>query len=179
MDRFLMRRLFAVVAAVSCAVLAGCAATTDPASDLTASSARLNADGRTDSTPAHYYFQYSTAANALGTGFGLQTPTRGPIPAGTSGPGDTLLPFSESVSGLKPGTTYYFRVCGGDGQTTQDVCAQTRSFTTAPGVVFNTPGTHSWTVPAGVTRAQFDLYGAQGASGGTAPGSSVSAPGGN
>src|SRR5437588_12627383 len=124
------RRLFAVVAAVACAALAGCAAMTDPASDLTASWARVNAHGRTASTPAHYYFQYSTAPNALGTGFGLQTPTRGPIPAGTSGPNNSLLPFSEQVSGLKPSTTYYYRVCGGDGQTSQDVCAQVRSFTT-------------------------------------------------
>src|ERR1700733_11724689 len=117
MGRCVVRRLLAVVAVLSCAVLAGCAATTDPASDVTASTARLNARGRSDGTPAHYYFQYSTAANALGTGFGLQTPTRGPIPGGTSGPGGGLLPFSEQVTGLSPNTTYYYRVCGGDGQT--------------------------------------------------------------
>ncbi len=160
-----MRWLRAFSGLLACVALAGCAASTDPASDLTASSATLNAQGRTDSTPAHFYFEYSTAANALGTGFGLQTPTRGPIPAGTSGPNGRLLPFSEQVSGLKPSTTYYYRVCGGDGQTSQDVCAQVRSFTTPDGVAFSTPGSYSWTVPSGVTTAQFDLYGAGGGNG--------------
>jgi hypothetical protein len=159
-DWCLMRRLLVVVAVVLCAALAGCAATTRPASDVTASGARLNAAGLTNSTPAHYYFQYATAPQALGTGFGFQTPTRGPIPANTSGPGGSLLPFGEQVTSLTPNTTYYYRVCGGDGQTTQDVCAQTESFTTPN--VYNTPGTYSWTVPAGVTRAEFDLSGAQG-----------------
>src|SRR5256885_13524014 len=77
-------RGFGAIAALAAAglVLTGCAATTDPPSDVTASSAVLQAKGRTDSTPAHYFFQYSINPNALGTGFGQQTPTRGPIPAG-------------------------------------------------------------------------------------------------
>ena len=156
-----------------CVSLAGCAATTRSASDVTAGSARLNAAGRTDSTPAHYYFQYATAPQALGTGFGVQTPTRGPIRANVSGAGGSLLPFSEQVSGLNPNTTYYYRVCGGDGQTNGDVCAQTRSFTTPGGVVFNRPETYSWTVPSGVTRVQFDVFGAQGGSGAASFGPSV------
>jgi hypothetical protein len=160
------RGLVAVIAALGALAVAGCAATTDPASDVTASSATLRAAGRTDSTPAHYFFQYSVNPSALGTGFGQQTPTRGPIPAGVQTSGGGLVPFSEAVSGLKPGTTYYYRVCGGDGQTNGDVCAQVRSFTTPPGAVFNTPGTYSWTVPAGVSTAMFDVYGAGGGTGG-------------
>jgi glycine rich protein len=156
------RGLVAAVAVLGALVVAGCAATTDPPSDVTASSAVLQAKGRTDSTPAHYYFQYSVNPNALGTGFGQQTPTRGPIPAGVHGPNNGLVAFSEAVSGLKPNTTYYYRVCGGDGQTSGDVCAQIRSFTTLDGVVFDQPGAYSWTVPAGVSRAQFDVSGAQG-----------------
>jgi hypothetical protein len=157
------RGLVAAIAVLGALAVAGCAATTDPPSDVTASSAVFRAQGRTDSTPAHYYFQYSVNPNALGTGFGQQTPTRGPIPAGTSGPKETLLPFSEQVAGLKPSTTYYYRVCGGDGQTSHDVCAQVRSFTTPDGIVFSTPGSYTWTVPAGVTTAQFDVSGAQAA----------------
>jgi hypothetical protein len=159
------RGLVAVVAAVGALVVAGCAATTDPPSDVTASSARLQAKGRTDSTPAHYFFQYSVNPNALGTGFGQQTPTRGPIPAGVQTSGGGLVAFSEAVTGLRPGTTYYYRVCGGDGQTSGDVCAQVRSFTTPDGAVFDQPGSFSWTVPAGVTRVQFDVSGAQGGAG--------------
>jgi virginiamycin B lyase len=92
--------------------------------------ARLNAVGHTDSTPGHYEFQYSTAANALGTGFGLQTPTRGPVPPNVPG-NNGNAPFGENVGGLAPGTTYYYRMCGGDGQVHPDACADTRSFTTA------------------------------------------------
>jgi hypothetical protein len=160
------RGLVAAVAVLGALAVAGCAATTDPPSDVTASSAVLQAKGRTDSTPAHYYFQYSVNPNALGTGFGQQTPTRGPIPAGVQTSGGGLVPFSEAVSGLKPATTYYYQVCGGDGQTSGDVCAQIRSFTTADGVVFDKPGTYSWTVPAGVSQAMFDVYGAGGGQGG-------------
>src|SRR2546421_1830953 len=160
------RGLVVALAAFGALVVAGCAATTDPPSDVTASSAVFRAQGRTDSTPAHYFFQYSVNPNALGTGFGQQTPTRGPIRAGVQTAGGGLVPFGEAVSGLKPNTTYYYRVCGGDGQTSGDVCAQVRSFTTPPGVVFNTPGTYSWTVPAGVSMAMFDVYGAGGGTGG-------------
>jgi virginiamycin B lyase len=92
--------------------------------------ARLNGVGHTDSTHGHFEFQYSTAANALGTGFGLQTPTRGPVPPNVPGNNGNAR-FGENVGGLSPGTTYYYRMCGGDGQVHPDACADTRSFTTA------------------------------------------------
>lgn len=89
-----MRRVAPVgLVVVSCLVLAACAATTDPPSNVSSTSAALNARGRTDSTPAHFYFQYSTAKNALATGFGLQTPTRAPVAANLPG-GGRLAPFS-------------------------------------------------------------------------------------
>ncbi len=159
-----MRRLRGLIgAAVVCVILAGCVAVADRASRVGAFSAQLNAHGHTDSSPAHYYFQYATAPQALGTGFGFQTPTRGPIPPNVPGGGANLR-FAETVSGLTPATRYYFRVCGGDASITPDVCSQTRSFTTRAGVSFNVPGSYSWVVPAGVTRATFDVYGASGGS---------------
>jgi hypothetical protein len=157
-----MRRVCVTVSmVVSCVALSGCVALTDRASHVSAFSAQLNAHGHTDSTPAHYYFQYAETKAALGTSSGAQTPTHGPIPPNYPA-GGTDASFGETVTGLQPSTRYYFRVCGGDGQTDSDVCAPTRSFLTRPGVSFATPGVYSWTVPAGVTRAAFDLAGAQG-----------------
>jgi hypothetical protein len=147
---------------VACLVLAGCAATTEPASGVGSTTATLNAAGRSDSTPAHYYFQYAVAPQALGTGFGFQTPTRGPVAPNTPG-GGGFAPFSAPVSGLFTGTTYFYRVCGGDGSTHGDVCANTRSLTTTvPGatVAFAPPvdyAVHS--APAAVAIANLQGFG--------------------
>jgi Glycine rich protein len=139
----------------------GCFAVTDRATNVGAFSAQLNAHGRTDASPAHYYFQYALTRAALGTAGGRQTPIRGPIPPNVPGNGSELS-FGETASRLTPQTKYYFRVCGGDGSVTPDVCSRVRSFTTRAGVSFSVPGSYSWTVPAGVTRATFDVYGAGG-----------------
>jgi VCBS repeat protein len=94
--------------AVACAlVLAGCYAQTEPASDVGSTSATLNAHGFTAGKQGQAFFQYSSAKNALGTGFGQQTPTL-TFPTGVSGP------FTARVSGLSPGTNYWYRVCGND-----------------------------------------------------------------
>src|SRR2546429_7777135 len=104
-----MRSLGAAAGAVvSAVVLAGCYAQTEPASDVGSNSATLNAHGFTTGKQGQAFFQYSSAKNALGTGFGLQTPTL-TFPPGLSGP------FTARVSGLSPGTNYWFRVCGNDG----------------------------------------------------------------
>ena len=101
-----------------------------PATDVGALTARLNAHGHTDATPGHFEFQYAMSPGALGTSSGSRTPTRGPIPAHVpAGGGDVA--FGEHVGGLRPGTTYHFRVCGGDEQVKPDACGGTRSFTTA------------------------------------------------
>jgi hypothetical protein len=140
---------------------------------VTAASAVFRAQGRTDSTPAHYFFQYSVNPNALGTGFGQQTPTRGPIPAGIQTTGGGLVPFSEQVVNLRPARTYYYRVCGGDGQTSGDVCAQVRSFTTpalSPGCSESgqtvtctyTSGSNAFAVPPGVSSIHVVAVGGKG-----------------
>lgn len=126
-----MRRLGGVVAAlVWCVGLAACGGGTDPASNVGALTATLNGHGHTDSTPGHYEFQYAVDPQALGTGFGEQTPTRGPIPPNVPGNGKDQS-FRENAGGLTLGTTYYYRACGGDGQVKPDACASTQSFTTA------------------------------------------------
>jgi FG-GAP-like repeat len=114
--------LTAVVAAFGALVLAGCYAQTEPASDVGSNSATLNAHGFTTGKQAQAFFQYSSAKNALGTGFGLQTPTL-TFPPNASGP------FTAKVSGLSPGTNYWFRVCGND-VGDQPFCNSDLEFTT-------------------------------------------------
>jgi hypothetical protein len=126
-----MRRFGGLVSAVGAvAVLAGCAALTDPATNVTSTSATLNAHGQTNGTPAHYYFRYANNESDLGTAAAKRTPRRGPIPPNTPGNGGNVS-FAENVSGLSPGRTYFFEVCGGDRQVHR-VCGGVQSFFTTP-----------------------------------------------
>jgi hypothetical protein len=109
------------------AALTGCYAETRPATDVTATSAKLHARGHTDSTPAQVYFEYATSAQALGTSAAFTTPRRS-VPANVP---DTA--FSQTVKALLPSTTYWFRVCGRDGNSGGDICNSSRSFTTSAG----------------------------------------------
>ncbi len=133
-----MRRAVAVsVLVLACGLAAGCAAVTDPASDVGATGATLNAHGQTEGSPATYYFQYAPNQSDLGTSAAQRTPTRGPVPANVPGNGG-FVPFGESIAGLAPSTTYYFEVCGRDAQLGSDVCGGVRSFTTAASTTENT-----------------------------------------
>lgn len=74
-------------------------ASTGGASQVSYSSATLNATIDPHGTETSYYFQYgSTAA------YGAQTPT---TPAGA---GTVAIPVSQSISGLQPGSEYHYRV---------------------------------------------------------------------
>jgi hypothetical protein len=98
---------------------AGCYGSTEPATDITQSSARLHAEGTANNGPAASHFEYSPTN---GTGFTRSTDPRS-WPAGASGA------FSETVNGLLPATPYEFRLCGRDSGS-PNVCAQKRTFTT-------------------------------------------------
>jgi hypothetical protein len=102
-------------------LLGGCYASTEPATEVGQSSARLNAQGTADNGEAQSYFEYwPTGSPALSS-----TTAALRWPAGASGP------FSRTVEGLYPSTSYSFRVCGRDLAATNFACAQTRTFTTA------------------------------------------------
>jgi hypothetical protein len=138
-----MRRTWAtVIAGVAVFGLAGCYAQSEPATMVGSASATLNAHGFTGGSSAQAFFQYAVAKGALGTGFGKQTPTLsfGPHLSG---------PFAADVSGLSPGTNYFFRVCGNDvGQ--QPGCNSDLEFTTTvPGsaVAFAPPLAATGTMP--------------------------------
>lgn len=108
--------------ALACVASAGCYASTEPATEVGQSGARLHAHGTANSGEAQSYFEYWP------TGAPNQTATSGPFrwPAGASGP------FSWTAGGLYPSTSYSFRVCGRDLGDADFICAQTRTFTTAP-----------------------------------------------
>jgi len=99
----------------------GCYASTEPATDVQQSSAKLHAHGTADNGEAQSYFEVwptGSPTRRLPTGQGFRWP------AGASGP------FSRIVDGLYPSTSYSFRVCGRDIAAADFVCAQTLTFTT-------------------------------------------------
>jgi hypothetical protein len=100
----------------------GCYASTEPATDVTQSTAKLNARGTANNGEAQSYFeawQTGFPSRQVSTGSGFRWP------AGASGP------FSARVEGLYPSTSYSFRVCGRDLEAGGPfICAQTLTFTT-------------------------------------------------
>jgi hypothetical protein len=99
----------------------GCYASTEPATDITQSSAKLHAHGTANNGEAQSAFELwptGSPSQQVSTGSGFRWP------AGASGP------FSKQVDGLYPSTDYSFRVCGRDIESGPWICAQTRTFTT-------------------------------------------------
>jgi hypothetical protein len=106
---------------LACMACGGCYASTEPATDIGQSSAKLHAHGTADNGEATSYFELwptASPSRQVSTGQGFHWP------AGASGP------FSRIVDGLYPSTPYSFRVCGRDDSGGNAVCAQTLTFTT-------------------------------------------------
>jgi hypothetical protein len=110
-----MRRLAVSVTLIATAAgLSGCFLDTDVATDVTQTSARLNAFGRTGDAPGWFHFQYARRERQLGTAKGRVTPERGPIPPETP-PGGQGAEVSETVTGLSPGRVYASASAGARG----------------------------------------------------------------
>ncbi len=106
---------------LACMVCGGCYASTEPATDVGQSSARLHAQGTANNGEAQSAFELwptGSPTRPVSTGQGFRWP------AGASGP------FSAKVEGLYPSTNYSFRICGRDLEGGPFICAQTRTFTT-------------------------------------------------
>lgn len=135
-----MRRLgIAAVVGVAGLAVAGCVGNTDPATNITNVSAKLNAHGRTNNGPAVWWWEYATAASALGTGSDLEVCGYPSEPDKRCGPAASPndVPLSTTVTGLSPNTTYYFRACGQDQtQGSNPACGSTRSFKTLAGTSY-------------------------------------------
>lgn len=109
-----------MVAAIACLGWVGCYGSTEPATDVERDQATLNARGTANNGPATSVFEYWPTGRQDVT----RRTRRLAWPAGASGP------IASTVTPLRPGTPYSFRLCGADeGQS--DICAQTRSFTTS------------------------------------------------
>src|SRR5215210_2643289 len=108
--------------------VAGCAGDTDPATDVRASSAVLHAHGKTTGSPATWWWEYSTSLATVRGGGGTQICGSGRRCGPASYP-NGYARLSQSVKGLTPDTTYYFRACGQDAQGV--ACGNVRSFRTA------------------------------------------------
>jgi len=120
--------------------LVGCTGETLPVSDVSQTSATLNAQASCDGTrgkPCYFQFTYKSSADAVTRYAKLH----GPITNASSGM------VRETIAGLTPGTTYEARFCGqGDNNVRKWACASPVSFTTAaaaPGTVPPPPATNT------------------------------------
>jgi hypothetical protein len=95
-------------------------------------SARLNAYGHSDDSPAHSYFRYADDKADLDTAAAQRTPQRS-VPAHVPRDGSNVS-FGEKVIGLAPGRLYWFEACGGDSAMSPDLCGGVRHFFTSPTV---------------------------------------------
>ena len=115
-------------------------ATTEPATDVTMTSATLNGLLDTQGSSASAWFKLGTD-----TTYGTTT---GPLPATTTAAVSTA-PFAVTVTGLTPGTTYHFKLQAarsvGDGPAAgDDITFQTIPAPVAPGAPSNPPSpTHA------------------------------------
>ena len=110
-------RLPALSAVCVALFLVACGGNTTPATNVTDTSATLNAVGTCSGgspNPCRWYWQYGT-----GGGYQYTTPVQGPC-----GPrcNATNVPISWDVTGLAPGTVYQYQVCGQGDSTSQTVC---------------------------------------------------------
>jgi hypothetical protein len=102
--------------------------TTQAASALTSSSATLNGSANPNGAATSGWFRYATTdPGSCSDSFG----TRAPASGGSSlGSGGSAVAYSQPISGLSPGTTYYF--CAIAQNTAGTSFGAVLSFTTSP-----------------------------------------------
>ena len=82
------------------------AVTTTAATTITATAATLNGSAVANGADTTGWFEYSTTnPGACSTSFGTRAPATGGTDLGT---GSSGIPYTQSISGLSPGTTYFF-----------------------------------------------------------------------
>ena len=81
-------------------------ASTSVASGVTSTSATLNGLGTPNGASATGYFRYSTSTpGTCNDSFGSRAPSSG---GSSLGGGSASFPYGQSITGLSPGTTYYY-----------------------------------------------------------------------
>jgi hypothetical protein len=115
-------RLEAIGSAGTCAALAQApAVTTNAASGVTSSGATLNGSVNPGGQGSTYQFDYGTT-----TSYGSLVPS----PAGYAGPGTNVVNESASMTGLRPDTTYHYRIEATNA--TGTIYGSDQTFATAP-----------------------------------------------
>jgi hypothetical protein len=114
------------------------AVTTNGATGVETPNATLNATVNPNGVPTKYYFEYGTSS----TTYGASTPTREIT-------GTTAQGVSYPITGLAPGTTYYFRIVASSA--TGESYGGPVAFTTQP------PPTVTTTAASGVQEGQATL----------------------
>jgi hypothetical protein len=109
-------------------------ATTEPASEILPTGARLNATVNPNGGDTHYYLEYGKASYANYEATLPLAPG-----GGSAGSGVDPVPVSEQVTGLKPGTSYRYRVVAVN--SAGGTPGAERTFTTVgPGIEVLPPG---------------------------------------
>ncbi|MBX3293622.1 MAG: carboxypeptidase regulatory-like domain-containing protein [Acidobacteria bacterium] len=112
------------------------AVTTNAATSVTPTSATLNGTANPNGDATTGWFRYSaTSPGTCNDSFGARTPATGgtDLGSGTSG-----VPYSQSVSGLTPGTPYFFCAIAQNSGGTSFGALQTFTAAAAPDVTTNT-----------------------------------------
>jgi DNA-binding beta-propeller fold protein YncE len=112
----------------------------ESATQVTATSARLQAQLNPGGAATTYAFEYLTEAEFAGNGeswVGSHKVTAVPEPEGSAGSGIVAVPVSVLVEGLTPGTTYRYRLVGRNEMAPAGTSGEEKTFSTqavpAPG----------------------------------------------
>jgi hypothetical protein len=105
--------------------------------DVNETRATLYASGYSDDGPMSWWWEYDNVRAELGTDSDTEVCGNPPQPDRRCGPAsfgspDDHVRMGTTVTGLIPGTTYHYRVCGQDVNDARATCAQVLSFTTLP-----------------------------------------------
>jgi MYXO-CTERM domain-containing protein len=113
--------------------------TTSPATSVTAGTATLNGSANPNGVNATGWFRYDTTnPGSCGDTFG----TRIPVTGGSNlGAGTTAAAYSQAVTGLNPGTTYYFCALASSSAGTSSGAVATFTTAAAPPTVMTDPAT--------------------------------------
>lgn len=137
-----MKKIALLLPFAAALLITGCTASTQPATHITQTSAKLHSQVTwSQGEQGTYWFNY----RGVGAVLWQKTPTRnwGPMPSNGG------YDVTENLTGLSPATSYEFQFCGTMGPSGEK-CFETKAFTTQGGF----PDASNTGVPPGTTLTQ-------------------------